>query len=75
MRTNGDLLAAFQQIRSRLYLIQGAFDPHPAEGVIRPLEEKEISCETYILERCGHSPFQERYAKEEFYRILLQICK
>lgn len=75
LRTAGDLLAAFQRIRSKLYLIQGAVDPHPAEGVIRPLEEKEISCETYILERCGHSPFQERYAKEEFYRILLQICK
>lgn len=75
LRTNGDLLAAFQKIQSRLYLIQGAFDPHPAEGVIRPLKENEISCETYILEKCGHSPFQEKYAKEVFYRALIGICE
>lgn len=75
LRTNGELLAVFQRIQSRLYLIQGESDPHPAEGVTGPLKEKGIPCETHILQKCGHSPFQEKYAKEEFYRILLQICK
>jgi len=35
--------------------------------------ENDIMCESYILEKCGHSPFVEKYAKDEFYKILLQI--
>ena len=30
-------------------------------------------CESYFLEKCGHSSFVEKYAKDEFYKILLQI--
>ena len=73
LRTSGELLAAFRSIRSKLYLIQGDRDPHPAKGVTEPLTENGVPCEAYILEKCGHSPFMEKYAKEEFYRILLRI--
>lgn len=73
LRTNGDLISAFKNIKSKLYLIQGEKDPHPAKGVIIPLQENGVECEAYILEKCGHSPFMEKYAKEEFYKILLQI--
>ena len=73
LRTNGELLKSFKTIKCRLYLIQGELDPHPVTGVTTPLQENGIQCETYILEKCGHSPFMEKYAKEEFYRILNQI--
>lgn len=73
LRTSGELLAAFRSIQSKLYLIQGDRDPHPAKGVTEPLTENGVPCEAYILEKCGHSPFMEKYAKEEFYRILLRI--
>lgn len=72
LRTSGELLAAFKQISCRIYLIQGAGDPHPVNGVAIPLQENNIECQTYVLERCGHSPFMEKYAKEEFYKILKQ---
>lgn len=73
LRTNGELLTAFKNIQSKLFLIQGVCDPHPIEGVMKPLEENGIPCKTYILEKCGHNPFMEKYAKEKFYDILQAI--
>ena len=75
LRTNGELLTSFQNVKSRIYLIQGELDPHPIKGVTIPLQEKGVPCETYILEKCGHSPFMEKYAKDEFYKILTQVIK
>jgi len=73
LRSSGELLAAFRRIQCRMYLLQGDIDPHPADGVIVPLRENGIRCESYVLEKCGHSPFMEKYAREEFYRILTGI--
>ena len=64
---------AIGSLKSKLYLIQGESDPHPAKGVMIPLQENGVQCETYILDKCGHNPFMEKYAKAEFYKILLQI--
>ena len=73
LRSSGKLLKTFKKIKSNLFIIQGSDDPHPAKGVIQPLEENGVECETYILEKCGHSPFMEKYAKEKFYEILFRI--
>ena len=72
-RSNGELIESFQNIRSKLYLIQGECDPHLVEGVTVPLKERGVLCETYVLGKCGHSPFMEKYAKDEFYRILMRV--
>ena len=73
LRTSGDLLNCFARIKSRLHLIQGEFDPHPIKGVMIPLQENGVSCEIHILKKCGHSPFMEKYAKDELYNTLTQI--
>lgn len=73
LRTSGKLLDSFRGISCKLHLIQGATDPHPVNGITIPLKEIGVMCETYILDKCGHSPFMEKYAKDEFYRILRQI--
>ena len=65
LRTSGKLLTSFKNIKSKIYVIQGQVDPHPVKGVTIPLQENGISCETYVLEKCGHSPFMEKYAKDE----------
>ena len=62
LRTSGELLAAFKRIKNKIVLIQGETDPHPARGITIPLQENGVECETYILEKCGHSPFMEKYA-------------
>ena len=73
LRTDGKLLEAFKRIQCKICLIQGVYDPHPVKGVTMPLQENNVPCETYILEKCGHSPFMEKYAKDEFYNILKGI--
>lgn len=73
LRTDGKLLEAFQKIKSKIYLIQGEYDPHPVKGVTIPLQENNIPCQSYALKKCGHSPFMEKYAKDEFYNILHTI--
>jgi len=75
LRTEGGLLTAFKHIKNKIVLIQGIKDPHPASGIIIPLQEHGVTCETHLLDKCGHSPFMEKYAKEEFYRILLCECR
>ncbi|MCM1259230.1 MAG: alpha/beta hydrolase [Roseburia sp.] len=71
LRTGGELLKSFKNIKSKIILIQGESDPHPVKGVTTPLQDNGIPCETHILEKCGHSPFMEKYAKDEFYKILI----
>lgn len=73
LRSQGQLLNSFRQIKCKIALIQGETDPHPARGVILPLSENGIECETHILEKCGHSPFMEKYAKDNFYKLLLEM--
>ena len=73
LRTSGELLETFKRIKCKIYLVQGEVDPHPAHGVIVPWEENGIDYRAYILKKCGHSPFMEKYAKEEFYKVLADI--
>lgn len=72
-KADAEMYNRIKMIQSKLFLIQGVCAPHPIEGVVKPLEENGISCKTYILEKCGHSPFMEKYAKEKFYDILQTI--
>ena len=70
LRKSGKLLERFGKISCPLVLIQGAVDPHPSEGVIQPLRECNVDIKSYVLEQCGHTPWREKYAREEFARVL-----
>jgi pimeloyl-ACP methyl ester carboxylesterase len=50
--------------------IHGDHDPHPAEGVEKPLASV-LGCFRFILlQNCGHQPWTERHARDAFYRVL-----
>lgn len=70
LRKSGKLLERFGRISCPLVLIQGAVDPHPSEGVIQPLRERNVDIKSYVLEQCGHTPWREKYDREEFARVL-----
>ena len=70
LRKTGKLSERFERISCPLVLIQGAVDPHPPEGVIHPLREHNVDIKSYVLDKCGHTPWREKYAREEFARIL-----
>lgn len=73
MRRNNELLNSLKMVNCPVFVIHGEFDPHPVEGVIEPLLEQGVTYESYILSKCGHSPFKERFAKESFYQILCNV--
>jgi pimeloyl-ACP methyl ester carboxylesterase len=70
MRRTGELLALARQIACPVTAIHGDHDPHPAEGVRAPLSAHLAQFTFHLLERCGHTPWQERHARESFYCVL-----
>lgn len=72
LRRSGKLLASGKDIHCPVVAIHGDYDPHPAEGIATPLTRVLSDFRFILLERCGHHPWYERYAKEPFYTILKQ---
>ena len=70
LRSSGRLLALGEEIRCPVVAIHGDHDPHPAEGVAAPLAAVLEDFRLILLERCGHTPWLERWAREDFYRAL-----
>jgi pimeloyl-ACP methyl ester carboxylesterase len=69
-RRSGELLEMGRQITCPVVAIHGDYDSHPAEGVERPLSRVLREFRFILLEKCGHSPWLERQARDRFYRIV-----
>jgi len=72
LRHKKALLFMARQITCPVIAIHGDYDPHPAGGVEIPLERELKNFRFILLQKCGHRPWIERGAAEEFYRILVQ---
>lgn len=70
MRRNGSLLDLGRRIKCPVVALHGDYDPHPCEGVRDPLSEVLHNFRFTLLEKCGHKPWVERSARDEFFRIL-----
>ena len=70
LRSTGKLLELAEKIKCPTIAIHGDYDPHPYQGVKEPLTEKIEDFKIILLKNCGHKPWIERDAKEEFYKIL-----
>jgi pimeloyl-ACP methyl ester carboxylesterase len=70
MRRSGKLLELGKQIECPVVAIHGDYDPHPAEGVRRPLSAVLTRFRFVLLQKCGHKPWIERQARGKFYEIL-----
>ncbi|MBU2572688.1 MAG: alpha/beta hydrolase [Elusimicrobia bacterium] len=70
LRRGGKLLACAKAVRCPVAAIHGDHDPHPAEGVAQPLSAVLKDFRFMLLKRCGHKPWIEALAKDEFYKIL-----
>jgi len=69
-RRTGKLLDLGRKIRCPVVAIHGDHDPHPAKGVWQPLSATLKDFRFVLLNRCGHKPWIERQARDEFYRVL-----
>jgi pimeloyl-ACP methyl ester carboxylesterase len=70
LRKSGKLLALGKNIRCPVIAIHGAYDPHPAQGVRKPLSSMLKDFRFTLLKNCGHYPWLERKAKDKFYEII-----
>ena len=73
MRKRDELERWGAKIEIPITIIHGDYDPHPSTGVIDPLSRyypDKSQLKSYILPKCGHSPWSEKQASEEFYTIL-----
>jgi pimeloyl-ACP methyl ester carboxylesterase len=70
MRRSGKLLEFAGAIKCPVAAIHGDYDPHPAEGIREPLSRLLPDFRFILLEQCGHTPWNERFARDEFYRML-----
>lgn len=74
LRRNGRLLEYGKSITCPIVVIHGDYDPHPYEGVREPLSKVFKNCKFVLLKNCGHHPWLEKEAKDEFYSALEKNC-
>lgn len=72
LRSSGKLLKFGKKIKCPVVAIHGDYDSHLADGVKLPLEKVIKYFKFILLEKCGHYPWKEKYAKGNFYKILLE---
>jgi pimeloyl-ACP methyl ester carboxylesterase len=62
--------AAFAAIKAPVLMLHGAYDPHPGRMIRDGLARYIPRLEYREFERCGHSPWRERAARDEFFAVL-----
>ena len=70
LRSSGELLKLGKMIKCPVIAIHGDYDPHPPDGVKKPLALVLKNFRFILLEKCGHFPWLERQARDRFYEIL-----
>ncbi|WP_250645530.1 alpha/beta fold hydrolase [Salidesulfovibrio onnuriiensis] len=70
LRYSGELLDMGRDIRCPVVALHGNHDPHPAEGVRAPLSRVIHDFRFILLDKCGHSPWNEKMARESFLKHL-----
>lgn len=70
LRENGSLFKMGDKIKCSVVAIHGDHDPHLYKSVKRSLKKAVKNLNFILLEKCGHRPWIEKYAKDKFYKIL-----
>lgn len=70
LRTSGELLEMGRKILCPVVAIHGDYDSHPWKGAREPLSRVLKNFRFILLEKCGHTPWLERFARDKFYTVL-----
>jgi len=70
MRASGELLKLSKRVKCHVTAIHGDYDPHPAEGVRKPLSKVKRMFRFVLLKNCGHTPWIEKQAMNGFYKVM-----
>jgi len=75
LRRSGKFLKLGKQIHCPVVAIHGDYDPHPFEGIKESLSFVLRDFRFILLTECGHYPWIERNARDNFYNILKKELK
>ena len=70
LRRSGELLAMAHKLKCKITFIHGKYDPHPYQGIRDVLNDEGVDFEFILLDKCGHSPWKEKYCAESFLKLL-----
>lgn len=72
MRKKGEFPNLLKNISTPITAIHGDYDRHPYIGVKEPLKKYCKNSKFILLNKCGHTPWKEKYAKDSFYKELVK---
>ncbi|AWI09206.1 hypothetical protein CKA38_08110 [Ereboglobus luteus] len=72
LRDSGELLERVKSIQCAVVAMHGDHDSHPMRGVEEPLARTLANFRMIRLEKCGHTPWFEKYAGARFYEALIE---
>lgn len=67
--------AEFAHIQAHVTMIHGDEDPHPGPLIYESLEPFIRDIQYQAIPRCGHTPWIEQEARDEFYRLLTECLR
>ena len=70
LQKDGVYPAAFSTINSPVLMLHGAYDPHPGPMIYGSLKPHVPQLEYYEFKNCGHSPWKEKQAADEFFMVM-----
>ncbi len=70
LRVSGEILKIAGKIQCDVVAIHGDYDPRLPEGVKEPLSRVLNNFKFILLEKCGHEPWQEKFVRDKFFKIL-----
>jgi pimeloyl-ACP methyl ester carboxylesterase len=70
LQNEGAYPQAFAAIKSPVLMLHGDYDPHPGPTIRDSLKPYLPQLEYKQFERCGHSPWTERFARDDFFAAL-----
>jgi pimeloyl-ACP methyl ester carboxylesterase len=70
LRETNELIKHAENIKCPVTAIHGDYDPHPVDGVEKPLSDKLSDFKMIRIKKCGHIPWKEKQAKNTFFQVL-----
>lgn len=70
LQEEGIYPSAFSTIVTPVIMLHGEYDPHPGRMIYANLMSFLPQLEYREFERCGHEPWAERYARDDFFSCL-----
>lgn len=72
MRKEKELIKWAEKVECPVIAFHGENDPHPINGVEKPLAQRISDFKMIRLKKCGHIPWKERFARNYFFELLME---